>query len=224
MRAGQTLDFPVLRRRQTELALATDIAGLPGAGQIAAATIPTAAAAYLAYAEQQGFTLGRGAGTVALLAAQFGIGFLHDAAYPQLAATFRDDISGDEAYRLALIRQWADWHISRAAHPSPAVLMQRLRRLAALMTAQGMSVLAEDPHQLYTAIDHAKAAMGDGEHWRKVALQWHEYLLPRFAVAQQLQLDYGRTRAFCLGQYFALDPLWARFGDLRPEGIFAFQD
>jgi hypothetical protein len=208
-------DLSALRRRKTEQALAISIAALPGGDHLDPAVQALAAKANLAYAEQNGFTIGQGAAVVALLAAQYGHGFLHDAAHPQLAAVFRDDIAQDEAYRLSLLGQWAAWHRMRGAEPTPAVKLARLGRLARLIDHHDVSVLAQDPAWLFGEIDPASAALNAASQWHHIAQLWQDYFKSTFSGATAENLDFARALSFCLGQYFVSDPLWNQFADLR---------
>jgi hypothetical protein len=212
-------DLGALRRRKMEQALAISISALPGGDHLDHAAVEQAARSNLAYAEQNGFTIGRGAAVVALLAAQYGQGFLHDAAHPQLAAVFQGAISNDEAYRLTLLGQWAGWRRMRGAEATPAVKLERLGRLARLIDQHGASILAQDPAWLFAAIDPASAALHEASQWHRIAQLWQAYFQSTLAGATAENLDFARALAFSLGQYFASDPLWHQFADLRIDRL-----
>lgn len=223
MGRGIRLDLDDLRKRQAVQRLATLIGCLPGAAAFDPDEVARAATACLTYAVEQGFTLGRGATVVGLLAAQFGLGFMHDAAHPQLAAVFQTDIVENEPYRLALINQWADWHAKRLVSVTPEAKFGRLSRLCRLIDDHGIACLSQNPAALFHAIDPAMATAAAPAQWDGVASQWQGYFTQVFPTAGQSQLDYARALAFCLGQYFTSDPLWDRFSDLRIERLRALE-
>ncbi|MGL4320069.1 MAG: hypothetical protein ACRCS3_04330, partial [Paracoccaceae bacterium] len=71
--------------------------------------------------------------------------------------------------------------------------------------------------------DPAMASSAKPAQWHIVASQWQGYFTKIFPMADQLQLDYARALAFCLGQYFASDILWNHFSDLQIDRLRALE-
>ena len=215
------LQVDAVRRRQVEQQLSQEFAQQFHHLPRIAAMAPHAAASFVEQALQDGFSLGRGIRTVALLSSTYGAGFLRDLQYPQLAALFRADIRDDEAWRLSLLREWQGWQQSRGYRADADRILLRLRALAALLRHHGRGTVSQDPAALFHAIDPLRTALHEPRFWREVTQRWRAVFTGLYPTAAQFQIDYACTLAFCCGQYFPYDPLWQSLGDLNPDNLFS---
>lgn len=217
-----SLNLASMRHQRSVLALHSDLLALPGLGGMANVMLHDTADVYVATAVRDGFSIGTGVRRIALLAARFGAGFLHDRQYPQLAALSREHIRADEPLRLSLLSQWVDYATRRAGPFSPDVTRARLRALADVLRNDGLRGLAADAPALFHAIDSVKIALHDPPAWRDIAAAWRTDFAQVLSQSEHAKVDYACAVAFCCGQHFAYDPLWDRLADLSPQTLSAF--